>query len=180
MKSSPVTLVRRIIAYGIDWYLATMVCGIPLMLVNSMKTGSTAINTSIPDGTKGWLWGTVAILLGLLYYWILPLLWNGTTPGKKLMHLRIVSAADGGQPSATALLLRQGVGVLLIEGAVAFPSQLLRELLARITDDNVTAAVQTVMVVVTLISISIGMYTPRRRMIHDYISGTIEIWERRE
>ncbi len=177
MKVSPVTLIRRIIAYGIDWYLATMVCGIPLMLVNSMKTGSTAINTTLPEGMEGWLWGTVYILLGLMYYWLIPLFWNGATPGKKLMHLRIVSVSDGKKPSAMALLLRQGVGVLLIEGAIAFPSQLLRELLARLTGDSVMSVIQTIMVIITVISISIGVYTPQRRMIHDYISGTIEVWE---
>lgn len=177
MKTLPVTLIRRLVAYGIDWYLATIAAGIPLLLVNSMRTGSTAIDTSIPEGPEGWLWGSVAILFGLLYYWLIPVLWNGATPGKKLMHLRIVSVKDGQQPSVMALLLRQGLGVLLIEGAIAFPSQLLRELLARITGDSVVSVIQTVMVIITMISVSIGIYTPQKRMIHDYISGTIEVWE---
>ena len=180
MKYSNVPLLRRLVAYGIDWYLATMVCGIPLMLVNSMKTGSTAINTSLPEGAEGWLWGMVAILLGLLYYWLIPLLWDGATPGKRLMKLRIVSLTSGDTPSSFALLLRQGVGVLLIEGAIAFPSQLLRELLARFTGDKVMSIVQTIMVVITMISISIGIYTPQKRMIHDYISGTTEVFVEKE
>lgn len=177
MKASPVTLVRRLIAYGIDWYLATMLAGIPLLLVNSIENASTAIDTSIPDGTGGILWGTVAILLGLFYYWMIPVLWDGMTPGKKLMHLRIVSVKNGEKPSVGALLLRQGLGVLLIEGAIAFPSTLMREMLARLVGASAVSVLQTVMVVLTLISVSIGIYTPQKRMIHDYLSGTIEIFE---
>ena len=50
MKMTPVPLFRRLIAYLIDWYLATIVCGIPLQLVNSMHSGSTAVDSSIPVG----------------------------------------------------------------------------------------------------------------------------------
>ena len=88
MKTNAVGPFRRLAAYAVDWYLATMACGAPLLLVNSMRTGSTAIDTSIPDGAAGWLWGTVALLLGVLYYWLIPLLWNGRTPGKRLFRVR--------------------------------------------------------------------------------------------
>lgn len=177
MKASPAAPIRRLIAYIIDWYLATIVCGTPLMLFNSMKSGSTAIDTSIPPGAEGWLWGSFAILLGLLYYWLLPVLFYGATPGKKLMHLRIISRNTKETPSVGALFLRQGVGVLLIEGAIAFPSQLLRELLARITGDRVVSVIQIVMVIITVISITIGVYAPEKRMLHDFIAGTAEVWD---
>ena len=131
MKTNAVGPFRRLAAYAVDWYLATMACGAPLLLVNSMRTGSTAIDTSIPDGAAGWLWGTVALLLGMLYYWLIPLLWDGRTPGKRLFRLRIVRAEGAGRVGAGALALRQIVGILLVEGAIAFPSQLLRELIAR-------------------------------------------------
>lgn len=93
------------------------------------------------------------------------------------MHLRIISRNTKETPSVGALLLRQGVGVLLIEGAIAFPSQLLRELLARITGDRVVSVIQIVMVIITVISITIGVYTPEKRMLHDFIAGTAEVWD---
>lgn len=179
MKTTPVPLMRRLAAYIVDWYLASMLCGAPLLLVNSMRTGVAAVDSSIPEGASGWLWGLAAILIGLAYYWLLPLVWHGQTLGKRWMHLRIVGA-DGKQPTAGAMFLRQGIGMLLIEGAVAFPSQLLRELLARAAGDGAANIVRMVMVAATLVSIGLGMYTPDRRMLHDRISGTREVLERND
>lgn len=176
MKQIPAPPFRRLIAYMVDWYLATMLCGAPLVLVNSMHTGLAAVNSTIPAGAEGWLWGTVAILIGVAYYWLIPLIWHGLTPGKRLLHLRIVSA-DGGRPAAGALFLRQVAGVVLIEGAIAFPSQLLRELLARAAGDGAANIVRILMVAATVISICLGAYTADRRMLHDRISGTCEVLE---
>lgn len=175
MKTSTVTPIRRLIAYVIDWYLATIVSGIPLMLVNSMKSGSASINTSIPDGMEGWIWGIISICLGIFYYWLLPMIMNGSTPGKKLMHFRIVSKKTGELPSIGSLFLRQVVGILFLEGAIAFPSQLLRELLTRLISENTVSMLQTAMVIITVISISFGLYSPSRQMIHDIIGNTVEV-----
>lgn len=173
---SAAPLLRRLGAYAVDWYLCAMLCGAPLMLVNSMRTGSTAIDTSLPPGVSGWLWGGVALLLGALYYFVLPLVWNGRTPGKRLFRLRIVTR-DGGAATAGALALRQLLGVIVLEGAVVFPSQLLRELLARGAGDAPAEAARVVMVGLTVVSIALGVYSRERRMLHDRISGTREIFE---
>lgn len=175
MKGTGVNPLRRLAAYAVDWYLATMVCGAPLLLVNSMRTGVAAFDTSLPPGGAGWLWGAVAIALGILYYWLIPLVWNGQTPGKRLLRLKIVRADDGAAVSSGKLLLRQVVGLLVLEGAVAFPSQLLRELLARVAGEGAADVVRIGMVAITLVSVMLGVYTPRRRMLHDRISGTCEV-----
>lgn len=176
MKAACVRPLRRLAAYLVDWYLATMLCGIPLLLVNAMRTGEQTLDTSLPPDAQGWLWGCVAIALGVAYYWLVPLVWHGQTPGKRLTHLRIVAKA-GGRPAAAQLLLRQAVGLLVLEGAVAFPSQLLRELLARAAGEGAANAVRIGMVGVTLVSVALGIYTPSRRMLHDRISGTCEVYE---
>lgn len=175
MRGAGVSPLRRLAAYVVDWYLATMVCGAPLLLVNSMRTGVAALDTSLPPGSAGWLWGTVAILLGVAYYWLIPLVWNGQTPGKRLLRLKIVRADNGQSVSVGRLLLRQVIGLLLLEGAVAFPSQLLRELLARAAGAGVADAVRIGMVAITIVSVLMGVYTPGRRMLHDRISGTREV-----
>ena len=36
------------------------------------------------------------------------------------------------------------------------------------------------MVAVTIVSIMLGMYTPSRRMLHDRLSGTSEIFEEKK
>lgn len=174
-KGTGVSPLRRLAAYVVDWYLATMVCGAPLLLVNAMRTGEQTLDTSLPPDGAGWLWGAVAIALGVLYYWLIPLVWNGQTPAKRLLRLKIVRADNGESASAGKLLLRQAVGLLLLEGAVAFPSQLLRELLARAAGDGVADAVRIGMVAITIASVLLGVYTPGRRMLHDRISGTCEV-----
>lgn len=176
MKGAGVGPLRRLAAYVVDWYLATMVCGAPLLLVNAMRTGQQTLDTSLPPDSAGWLWGIAAIALGVLYYWLIPLVWNGRTPGKRLLRLQIVRADNGAAPSAGQLLLRQVVGLLVLEGAVTFPSQLLRELLARAVGEGVANAVRIGMVVITLVSVMLGVYTPRKRMLHDRISGTCEVF----
>lgn len=175
MKGTGVSSLRRLAAYVADWYLATMVCGAPLLMVNSMRTGVAALDTSLPPNGAGWFWGAVAILLGILYYWLIPLVWNGQTPGKRLLRLKIVRADNGGAVSTGKLLLRQVVGLLVLEGAVAFPSQLLRELLARAAGEGVADVVRIGMVAITIVSVMLGVYTPSRRMLHDRISGTCEV-----
>ena len=175
MKSTGVSPLRRLAAYAVDWYLATMVCGAPLLLVNSMRTGVAALDTSLPPGGAGWLWGTAAIALGVLYYWLVPLVWNGQTPGKRLLRLRVVRADNGESVPAAKLLLRQVVGLLVLEGAVAFPSQLLRELLARAAGESAADVMRIGMVAITIVSVMLGVYTPGNRMLHDRISGTREV-----
>lgn len=176
MKGAGVGPLRRLAAYVVDWYLATMVCGAPLLLVNAMRTGQQTLDTSLPPDSAGWLWGIAAIALGVLYYWLIPLVWDGRTPGKRLLRLQIVRADNGAAPSASQLLLRQVVGLLVLEGAVTFPSQLLRELLARAAGEGAADAVRIGMVVITLVSVMLGVYTPRKRMLHDRISGTCEMF----
>lgn len=176
MKGTGVGPMRRLAAYVVDWYLATMLCGAPLLLVNAIRTGEQTLDTSLPPDAQGWLWGSIAIALGVLYYWLVPLLWHGQTPGKRLTHLRIVTK-EGGQPTAGQLLMRQVVGLLLLEGAVAFPSQLLRELIARAAGDGAANVVRIGMVGITLVSVVLGVYTPGRRMLHDRISGTCEAYQ---
>lgn len=174
MAMTPANPFRRFFAYAVDWYVCTMLCGAPLMLVNSMRTGLAEIDTSLPPGASGYGWGLAAFAIGAAYYVLFPLFWHGQTPGKRLFRLRIV--ADGGKtPGAPALVLRQLVGVLLIEGAVAFPSQLLREMLARAAGDGAANLVRIAMVALTILSVCLGLYTPGRRMLHDLLSGTREV-----
>ena len=58
MKGTGVGPLRRLAAYVVDWYLATMLCGAPLLLVNSMRTGEQTLDTSLPPDAPGWLWGS--------------------------------------------------------------------------------------------------------------------------
>lgn len=59
---------------------------------------------NLPDGFTSWL-GIVVMLPVIFYNLVLEILFNGQTPGKKLMKIGVTSA-DGGQPSFSQYLLR--------------------------------------------------------------------------
>lgn len=176
MNKNAVRPFRRLAAYLIDWYLCTMVCGAPLMLVNSVRSGLSTLDTTLPMGISGFGWGVVAIAIGVSYYALVPMFWNGQTLGKRLLHIRIVTR-NGSISSAGAIILRQVVGILLLEGAVTFPSQLFRELVARLLGSQIADILRVGAVAITLISICMGMYGMKKRMLHDWIAGTMEISE---
>jgi uncharacterized RDD family membrane protein YckC len=48
----------------------------------------------------------VALIIGLLYFWLLTYRWNGQTVGKRLLGMRVVRAEDGGPISNGQALVR--------------------------------------------------------------------------
>lgn len=166
---------RRLIAYAVDWYLSAILSGLPLLLANAMRTGLPVPDTSLPPGSSGWWYGGAGTLLGLLYY-MLPLLrWEGQTPGKRLLGLRVITL-DGDRLSLRQVLIRQAAGLLLLEGVLVFPSQLLRELFARVAGGQAAQILQYAMVGVAIVSVLMGIYSRQRQMLHDRLAGTFEIY----
>lgn len=171
MSGNAPGLGRRLAGYLIDWYLSTMLCGGVLVFANSMRTGVAAMDTSLPKGPEGLLLGALACMLGVCYYVLFPLLWKGQTPAKRLLRMRIVTEGEE-LPKVGTLLLRQLVGGILLEGAILFPSQLLREMVAMLGLDTAAEVLRMAAVALTLISIAVAVFLPGRRMLHDRISGT--------
>ena len=58
---------------------------------------------------------------------------------------------------------------------MAFPSQLLRELLVRVAGESAADVMRIGMVAITIVSVMLGVYTPGNRMLHDRISGVREV-----
>jgi uncharacterized RDD family membrane protein YckC len=48
----------------------------------------------------------IALIIGLLYFWLLTYGWSGQTVGKRLLRIRVVRAADGGPISNGQALIR--------------------------------------------------------------------------
>ncbi|WP_082801843.1 RDD family protein [Herbidospora cretacea] len=56
-----------------------------------------------------WFWG---FLIGFLYYWLFHAYWNGQTPGKKILHMR-VTREDGTRIGTGQAAVRSIVYVVL-------------------------------------------------------------------
>jgi uncharacterized RDD family membrane protein YckC len=105
---------------GLAWY------GAAALLYNYLRDGG--VSLAPPAGSEARWFGTVlvpALALYFLYHPALELLMRGSTPGKRLAGIRVVTR-DGAAPSAGALLLRNvfrlidslpvayGLGLLLV------------------------------------------------------------------
>lgn len=105
---------------GLAWY------GAAALLYNYLRDGS--VSVAPPPGTEARWFGTVlvpALALYFLYHPAVELVMRGSTPGKRLAGVRVVTR-DGAAPSAGALLLRNvfrlidalpvayGVGLMLV------------------------------------------------------------------
>src|SRR4051812_15297531 len=94
----------RCYAFIIDWHIRSIVAGIWVLATLGLfaYTGLGA-----DRGQPTFIFGVVlpAGLLYLGYHPVLEVMQHGRTPGKRMAGLRIVTA-DGGTPSAGALIVR--------------------------------------------------------------------------
>ena len=120
----------RSYAFVADWHIRVVLAlawyGAAALLYNYLRDGSMSVAPT--EGMRPRWFGTVlvpALALYFLYHPALELIMRGSTPGKRLAGIRVVTR-DGAAPSAGALLLRNvfrlidslpfgyGVGLMLV------------------------------------------------------------------
>ena len=104
------------------------ICGIVLLAVYAV---SSLLNWNVTDWLTGFGAGAVTMVLIVLlfatpwiYFFLFEWRWNGQTPGKRLMHLRVVKV-DGAPVSWIDVLLRDSVRPLDAFGPMALLGLLL-------------------------------------------------------
>jgi uncharacterized RDD family membrane protein YckC len=100
----------RSYAFVVDWHIRVVLAlawyGVAALLYNYLRDGGLSLAPP-PDTDPRWF-GTVlvpALALYFLYHPLLELVMRGSTPGKRLAGVRVVTR-DGGAPGAGALLVR--------------------------------------------------------------------------
>ena len=157
LKKVNVNNFSRIVAYIIDWYVATMVSSIPIVIITSIVNHTTVITQELNKLPLMWgvITGILAIIFYLGYYFVLELkVYKGQTFGKRIMKLKVVKD-DGNDVDFKSILLREGLGVMIIEGYLANSSSYLRQIIQLFTDVNI-------------MDISVYLFG----MIHDHIAKT--------
>lgn len=179
-EESEVSSGKRIAAYLIDWFLGALMTLLPLCLMWAMATGDTAnmnqvsvftLNT-ILGKPQALLAGLAGLLLCLWYYVYVP--WKvtpGQTPGKRTMNIAI-ARKDGQQLTLKDLLIRQVVGLLLLEGMLLTGSTLLRDVISLASGLNFTGILSMSGMIITIVSVLMALLVPSRRMLHDYLAKT--------
>ena len=108
---------ERILAYLIDGLLMLAYILVIAMIVGGLDGGS----------GQEWLFMSVIFLPLLLYFLLWESLWNGQSPGKAALHLRVVKL-DGSKPAFSNYLVRwllRIVDITITSGSVAVVTILL-------------------------------------------------------
>lgn len=174
LKKVNVNNFSRVVAYIIDWYIATMISSIPIVIITSMVNHTTIITQELNKLPLMWgvITGILAIIFYLGYYVILELkVYKGQTFGKRILKLKVVKD-DGNDVDLKTILLREGLGVMIIEGYLANSSSYLRQIIQLFTEVNIMDMSVYLFGIISAISILMGIASPSRKMIHDYIAKT--------
>ena len=95
---------ERFVAYVIDAALLNM--------VSAPITGLLAITLASDEAGQALTQTFFSILLLLIYHALVPLLWNGSTVGKRIINIRIVRE-DGDPLTLNTLIIRNVLGYML-------------------------------------------------------------------
>ena len=173
-KIKKVSKVKRAVAFLAEWYISTLLAGIPLLYMYSVQSGSTEVPASLTQfsGSLGVIAGLIGVVIITLYYVVVPLKFNkGQTLAKNVLGVKIVQN-DGSEVTAKSLIKREILGVMLIEAGLVSSSKYLREIFLIAGMDNVYRILAIVAIVIPFISIVIMMFNKESKMIHDIIGGT--------
>ena len=167
------SMTRRFISYIIDWYLGGLCTAIPIA-ITSQKLSGTMLDQNIVDFKQpfGLIAGLLAIVFAIFYFVVIPtFIYPGQTPGKRICKIKIIQNDD--QPiTIKNILLRQLLGMIVIEGVLVTASAIFHEVLTIITQVNFVTPLMYLGFAVTIISILLYLFKGEHRALHDYIGNT--------
>ena len=165
--------VKRLIAYFIDWYIISVMTILPINLIYSIiyhqkNFTSSIVNLPLIPAISAFL---IGLLLSLLYLVYFPYKYNGQKIGKKIFGLKIVKNNEINIDLKT-LLIRNGVGLILIEGTFYSCSIYFWELINIIFEASIASFALSILGIVSFISMFMSLLNSNHRMLHDYLSKT--------
>lgn len=169
--------IKRIIAYGIDWYLGSVLSSLPLILLYmSLHKDAVYIpqQLSIFKGYYQVIAGVLSLSVAFVYYVVLPIIWKGQTLGKKLLGLKIVN--DNYQEvNVKQLIIRQVIMIFLVEGSIYTCSNMLHQLVNVLTGYNIAYIWNKVGLVITILSGILVIILKSKKSLHDIVSHTLVV-----
>ena len=176
VASSPTTVnnFKRLVAYIIDWYAASMLAGIPVVLIYSIffKDLEITQNITLLPMPYSILSGLIAIGVYLAYFIIIPLkVYPGQTLAKKIMNIKVVKNDDSDVDLIT-LIKREVLGVMIVEGYIAASSSYFHQIINILIGQDLNQVYTYLFGIITALSILWACASPQRKMFHDYIAKT--------
>ncbi len=172
-KSRGGYLIKRVFAYGIDWYFTTVIANIISALFNALIfKESLPINPTDPNKV---LWFILACFIASLFTYVyIPLKRkNNQTIMQKVLQLEVV-AIDGEKLSVKNYLIRFFVGCLMMESALyIFSAQLTGYILYLIFPIKIQTYISYGLVAVALSSLVFAFIDKKNtQTFHDKISDS--------
>ncbi len=170
LKKSNSPFFKRLIAYFIDWYLVSFLTIIPINFIygltyNQINFESTITTLPILQAFIAFLIGLLFSIIYLIYF---PYKNNGQTLGKKILKLKIIKS-DNNKLDLKTLFIRNGVGLILIEGTFYTCSIYFWELINLISSSSISSAVLSILGIISFSSLAVSLITNDHKMIHDFI-----------
>lgn len=171
--TNQVYLIRRLGAYLIDWYLGGLCTSFPIALI-SQKLNNTVLNQDITSfqWQYGYVAGVLALICAVVYFLVIPTyIYKGQTLGKKICKMKIVQESNE-DITLRNMILRQIVGIMVIESGLITVSSVWHSLVMMITKVNLANTLMYIGYVITGISIILLVFRSENKAIHDYLGKT--------
>lgn len=169
----------RLGAYIIDWVVGGIFTGLPAVFIYSGIAKKTDFFSDLyvfeslgMESYWGFLTGFLCLLFALFYYVFVPLkIYRGQTFGKRMAGFKIVKT-NGDEVDLKSLLIRQILGIFILESAAFIISNYLRQLTTLSLHFYVDYVWSLAGMIITLLSFILVLRTDSHRAIHDYLANT--------
>ena len=176
---------KRVIAYAIDWAVGGIISGFPAVLFYGGVTGRSDMFSDLyvfPSLGFPTYWsylaGILCIVVAFVYYIYIPYKkYPGQTLAKHWLKIKIVNNDDYSDVSLKTLIIRQGVGLFLLEGSAIVVTNYLRQMLTLATGFYFDYYLKMIGMVITMMSGVFVLGSASQRSIHDYLAKTRVVGE---
>lgn len=168
-------LFRRILCAGIDWYIISLLQSAALIAVYYWQSDSVNMSNHLFDlsFSNAVIACILTVFLYFFYFVFLPARSGGQTPGKRLLHCRLLS--EDGTPLSISALCTRAALLLLLEQPLTNTAMYLKELISFSVPSSSIAVVTYISAGITLVSIAIGIKSNRHLFLHDHIVHSMVI-----
>lgn len=175
-----VNINKRFLAYLIDMFIGGLFTNFPIVMIwlYSTKDVETVNRVNIlmiydKISFESAMTATLlAMATSIFYYLVVPAyIKKGQTFGKRILKFKIVKV-DGRDVGINNLILRQILGIIMVEGMFYGISSVLRWGISIFIGINLTGILMYFGIAMSFISLIMLLFSDSKRMLHDYIGNT--------